>query len=76
MIHGQDDEAARKSEEFQNQPAGGETQQKGGCSESVRDEGARSLIGAVLRFTDLSGQMKLPRTRLGPHKRARLRFEP
>src|ERR1700691_6246598 len=29
MIHGQDDEAARKWEEFQNQPAGGEPQQKG-----------------------------------------------
>jgi len=26
MIHGQDDEAARKWEEFQNQPAGGEAQ--------------------------------------------------
>jgi integrase len=29
MIHGQDDEAARKWEEFQNQPAGGEPQRKG-----------------------------------------------
>jgi integrase len=29
MIHGQDDEAARKWEEFQNQPTGGEPQQKG-----------------------------------------------
>jgi hypothetical protein len=29
MIHGQDDEAARKWEEFQNQPAGGEPPQKG-----------------------------------------------
>jgi len=28
MIHGQDDEAARKWEEFQNQPTGGEPQQK------------------------------------------------
>ena len=28
MIHGQDDEAARKWEEFQNQPANGEPQQK------------------------------------------------
>jgi hypothetical protein len=29
MIHGQDDEAARKWEEFQNQPASGASQQKG-----------------------------------------------
>jgi hypothetical protein len=29
MIHGQDDEAAKKWEEFQNQTAGGEPQQKG-----------------------------------------------
>jgi|HubBroStandDraft_6_1064221.scaffolds.fasta_scaffold374805_1 integrase len=29
MIHGQDDEAARKWEEFQSQPTGGEPQQKG-----------------------------------------------
>jgi integrase len=29
MIHGQDDEAARKWEEFQNQTAGDESQQKG-----------------------------------------------
>ena len=29
MIHGQDDEAARKWEEFQNQPTGEEPQQKG-----------------------------------------------
>ena len=29
MIHGQDDEAARKWEEFQNQPTGGATQRKG-----------------------------------------------
>jgi hypothetical protein len=29
MIHGQDDEAAKKWEEFQNQPASGEPQQKG-----------------------------------------------
>ena len=29
MIHGQDDEAARKWEDFQNQPTGGEPQQKG-----------------------------------------------
>ena len=28
MIHGQDDEAARKWEKFQNQPTGGEPQQK------------------------------------------------
>jgi hypothetical protein len=29
MIHGQDDEGARKWEEFQNQPTGGATRQKG-----------------------------------------------
>jgi hypothetical protein len=29
------DEAAKKWEEFQNQPAGGEPQQKGACSEDV-----------------------------------------
>ena len=29
MIHGQDDDVARKWEAFQNQPAGGEPQQKG-----------------------------------------------
>jgi hypothetical protein len=29
MIHGQDDEAARKWEEFQTQPMGAERQQKG-----------------------------------------------
>jgi integrase len=29
MIHGQDDEAAKKWEEFQNRPANGEPQQKG-----------------------------------------------
>jgi hypothetical protein len=28
MIHGQDDEAAKKWEKFQNQPTGGEQQQK------------------------------------------------
>jgi len=29
MIHGQDDESAKKWEEFQNQPTGGEPKQKG-----------------------------------------------
>jgi hypothetical protein len=29
MIHGQDDEAAKKWEESQNQPTGGDPQQKG-----------------------------------------------
>ena len=29
MVHGHDDEAARKWEEFQNHPTGGEPQQKG-----------------------------------------------
>ena len=29
MIHGQDDEATRKCEEFQSRPAGGEPKQKG-----------------------------------------------
>jgi hypothetical protein len=28
MIHGQDDEAARKGEEFQNQPTGGEPREE------------------------------------------------
>lgn len=35
-IHGQDAEAARKWEEFQNQPAGVEPQLKGGCSDYHR----------------------------------------
>ena len=40
MIHGQDDESAKKWEEFQNQPTGGEPKQKGGCSESALDRAA------------------------------------
>ena len=35
MIHGQDDEAAGKWEEFQNQPAGGEPQRKGSVQRSA-----------------------------------------
>jgi hypothetical protein len=47
MIHGQDDEAARKWEEFQNQPTGGATQQRGrGCSDGAA-EWRRFELGAV-----------------------------
>jgi integrase len=37
MIHGQDDEAAKKWEEFQSQPTGGSHSRRGACSEVVRD---------------------------------------
>ena len=40
MIHGQDDDAARKWEAFQNQPTGGSRSGRGACSEVVRPSGA------------------------------------
>jgi hypothetical protein len=49
MIHGQDDEAARKWEEFQNQPTGGEPPQKGRCAVRLGPSERRGVERDLIR---------------------------
>jgi hypothetical protein len=43
MIHRQDDEAARKWEEFHNQPTGGPCNKRDGCVKVVRGRGGEEI---------------------------------
>jgi hypothetical protein len=74
MIHGRDDEAARKWEEFQNQPTGGEPQQKGACSEAVRDRVPAKVeahVGSAPAFAFIPPATNSPQT----HPQFRLHSE-